>query len=76
MNKIKICHDLAVKYAELVFLHPEKFKNEEIIQRIPSIQGITNLSANYAMCYNSALEWFYDNFETYITTKYLSEMDK
>jgi hypothetical protein len=74
-TKKEICHDLALEYAKIAILHPEKLTNDEKMPNIPSLNQFRTTRLNFAQYYSNSFDWFYENFESYIGSKVLDHMD-
>ena len=72
-NKKEICHDLAIEYAKIAILNPNKLSKDEYFQPIPGLGK--NLRRDFAQYYFCAFEWYEENFSTYIGSKVLSDTE-
>lgn len=73
MTKNKLCRMLALEFAKIAIIHPEKLADDERFDKIPALRQSTK--RDFAQYYSDAYDWFYENFETYIGTRVLSDKE-
>ncbi|MHB8124698.1 MAG: hypothetical protein ACYDEJ_03480 [Desulfitobacteriaceae bacterium] len=73
MTKKELCHQLALEFAKMAITHPEKLAKDERFDKIPALNQSTR--RDFAWYYSDSFDWFYENFETYIGTRVLSDTE-